>query len=299
MGNKSGKTFFNTAVTITLAGLLLYFIQDIIMWAKYLEPGNLVAYGAPITSVIADGIIIVTLILAIVLLFIGYERTKIFRITIMMGSLYLLIYTLANIFYPFYESSSWSIPGYYGKDILRFFNNSVASSFICLLLLGCISLFVFIFTIVNIRKTEFTIAEKFSYILTLGVMTIFDMACLHWLKALVKDSMGLSPYPYYGFLHLPFILEMILLVAIILLLVANIVNRGNGFLEIMNLVVLNIIFFTIISTAVTGSILKYTLGNYLIPIALGNTLILLGTVLTFIASIILVKKKLKYQKEID
>lgn len=299
MGNKSGKTFFNTAVTITLAGLLLYFIQDIIMWVKYLELGNLVAYGAPITSVIADGIMIVTLILSIVLLFIGFERTKIFRITIMMGSLYLLLYTLANIFFPFYETNSWSIPGFYGKDIVRFFNSYAASSFICLLLLGCISLFVFIFTLANMGKTEFTIAEKFSYILTLGVMTIFDIACLHWLKALVKDAMGLSDLPYYGFFHMPFIFEMMLLIAIILLLVANIVNRGNSYLEIMTLIILNIIFFTIISTAVTGSILKYTISNDLIPIALGNTLILLGTVLTFISSVILIKKKLTQKKQVE
>ncbi|NHJ32738.1 MAG: hypothetical protein FK732_07740 [Asgard group archaeon] len=298
MGNRTGKIFFNVAVTITLAGLLLYFIQDIIMWSRVIEPMTLAKYGAPLTAVIADSIMLVTIILACVLLFIGFDKTKIFRVTIMMGALYLLTYTLANIFYPFYENGSWSL-GYYGKDILKYFNNTAATSFICLLLLSCISLFVVIFTIVNISKEEITVAEKFSYVLTIGVMTIFDMVCLHWLKARVKDSMGLSPFPYYGFLQLPFILEMIFLMAILILIVANITDGGNEFLEIMNLVILNIIFFAIISSAVTGSILRYDISNNLVPIALGNSLILLGTVFTFIASIILIGKKLKQRKRIE
>ncbi|NHJ38784.1 MAG: hypothetical protein FK731_02040, partial [Asgard group archaeon] len=290
MGNE-GKVFFNTAVTITLVGLLFYFVEDLIIWIKYLEPGNIIQYGMPITIVISDVIMMITLIMAMILLFVGFDKTKIFRSTIMMGGVYLLVYTMGHIFMPFYAYSGWTIPSFYGANIVRFFAEEFFTSFICLLLLGCVSLFIIILSIIKMKEEQFTVEEKFSYILTLGIMVIFDIACLHWAKALVREEIGIgfAIIPYYGFLHIPFIFEMMLLIAIILLIVANLFNRGNGYLEVMTLIILNILFITIISTAVVGSVLDFTISNDLIPLALGNSLILLGTVLTFISSIILVK----------
>ena len=69
------------------------------------------------------------------------------------------------------------------------------------------------------------------------------------------------------------------------------VNRGNGFLSITGLILLNIYSIAIISSFVVGSILDFTLDNNYIPLVLGNYFLILGAVLTFISSIIVIKDK--------
>jgi hypothetical protein len=294
MGNDKGKLFFNVALTIALVGLLFHFIQDIIIWARIIEPGNLIAYGTPITIVIADVVVMIMLILIIVLLYIGTDKILLLRIAIIAGAMYLYLYNLSHIFFPFYEDSAWDL-GSYAPNIVRYFSNYYGLSFITLLVVGLVSLFLIILSTAKINEDFITYEEKFTYILTLVVMFVFDISCIHWVKTYAKDTYSYAPAPYYGFLHTPIILEMIIFIALILLLVASMFQLRSEYSEVLTIILVNTYFITSIATLVVGSILNFTTDINIIVFPIGNYLIIIGTVLIFASSIINIKYKLEPQ----
>lgn len=283
MGNNTKNTFFNVSVTIALLGFMLYFIQEIIYWIK-INPAS-ISEALPLSILISDILMIISIILAIVLLFVGFDKVKIFRSVVMLFSLYLLSYTLATTFFPFFDSGSWTMPT---NNIVEFYKDSFLS-FIALLILGLAALYVFIFSAIKMKEDEITIAEKFSYILVLSIMIVFNIANLHFVRFYLVGS----AFPFYGFLFIPFILEMILLAMLVILLTINLVVENNKIVSIFGLLLLNIFLISIITTASVGTTFDFTISNDYIPFALANSLLVLGTVLTFISSIIVAKKQLE------
>jgi len=288
MGNETGKLFFKIAVSITLIGLLLYFVQEIIVWFKIL-PITMPAKGVPATILISNIAILIAIILTIMLLFTGFKNTKIIRATIIMGAVYLLGFTLAHALIPFFNTGSWAIPIFFGNDILTFYRN-YSISFINILLLGIIAIFVITKSITKMNQEKITITEKFTYIVTLSLLLIFNIATVSPIRIFMLGIY--SAIQYYGFFMVPYIIETILIAFAIILLTISIVNKENETVEILGIILLNIFFLSMISTTVIASLLDFTIGNDYIPLVLGNYLIILGTVLTGIASIITIKNKI-------
>jgi hypothetical protein len=284
MGNNEGKTFFNIALTITLTGLILYFIQEMILWLKVF-PVTIAEQGLPITIVISAGLMIIAIILIILMLFMGIEKAKIVRITIIIGALYLLAFTMVNFFVPFFLNSSWALPI---ANIVSFYAAD-GISFIAILLLGIIAIFLFIITIMKMSEDRLTTTEQFTYIVTLGLILIYNMSTYSYQRL---NLLGFSIiFGYSGFFMLPFIYESILIALAIILLGIKVANGGSRVLNILGLILLNIFFLSFISMTVPSTVLDITASNDYVAFALGNYLIILGTVLTAIASIMLVKKK--------
>ncbi|NHJ47579.1 MAG: hypothetical protein FK733_07315 [Asgard group archaeon] len=282
MGNNNGNSFFKIAITITLTGFLLYFIQEIITWAKY--PGSIGDFGVPITIIISAALMLITIILLIIVLFMGFDNAKMIRVAIMIGALYLLAFTMVNFFFPFFDNSSWSL----GGDILGFYQFD-ALSFICLLLLGIVSIFLFVFSITKMSEDRIITSELITYILTLGLILVFDASSISSQRI---SLLGFAFFGYYGFFMLPFFYEIVLLALLIIILGIRVANRENNTLDILGIILLNIFFVSIISITASGTIWDVTYSNDTIPYCLGNYLLVLGTVLTFIASIIKINGKL-------
>jgi len=288
MANETGKLFFKIAMSITLFGLLLYFVQEIIVWFKILAI-TMPANGVPGTILISNIAIMIAIILTIILLFTGFKNTKIIRTTIILAAFYLLGFTLAHAFMPFFNTGSWAIPAFFGNDIIRFYS-FYDISFINLLLLGIIAIFVIAKTITKMKQEKITITEKFTHIGTLSLLLIFNMATRSPIRIMMQGIY--SAYQYYGFFMTPYIIESILIAFAIILLIISIANKENKTVKILGIILLNIFFISMISTTVVDSILDFTIGSDYIPLVLGNYLLIIGTVLTGIASIIRIKNKI-------
>ncbi len=289
MGNETGKLFFRIAVSITLLGLLLYFVQEIIVWFRQL-PIIMPANGVPATILISNIAMMIAIILVIILLFTGFKNTKITRITIIIGAVYLLGFTIAHAFIPFFNTGNWAIPIFFGKNIVAFYSY-YDISFINLLLLGIISIFVIGKSITKMNQEKITITEKFTYIVVLSLLFIFNLSTISTLKGFLLGVY--SVLQYYGFFMLPYIIETILIAFAIILFAISIGNKENKTVKILGIILLNIFFISMISTTVTDSILNFTIGAEYIPLVTGNYLIIIGTVLTSIASIITIKNKIQ------
>jgi hypothetical protein len=284
MGNNEGKTFFNIALTITLTGLILYFIQEMIFWLKVF-PVTIGEQGVPITIVISAGLMIIAIISIILMLFMGFSKTKTVRFAIMIGALYLLAFTMVNFFVPFFLNSSWALPI---ANIVAFYANDVIS-FIVLLLMGIIAIFLFIISIMKMSEDRLTTTEQFTYIVTLGLILIYNVSSYSYQR---YNLLGFSIlFGYFGFFMLPIYFESILIALVIILLGIKVANGGSRVLNILGLILLNIFFLSFISITVPSTVLDITQSNDTVAFALGNYLILIGTVLTAIASIMMVKKK--------
>ena len=286
MGNKTGKLFFKIALSISLTGLLLYFIQEIIYWTRIL-PVGIMDQGFPITIVISDGFMIIGIILAIVWIFMGFEKMKILRAALMMGALYLLTYTFANLFAPFFGNSAWGIPVMFGNNIVNFYAFE-GLSFILLLILGLVAIFTFIQLITKSGEDEITVAERFTLIIILVLIIISDLATINMPRYYL---LGFSFWGYYGFFFLPMFLDAFLIALVVVLTTMTLTMKGSKAVSILGIVLLNLFLIGLISTVVSDTVLDFTASNNTVPFALGNSLLLLGTVLTAIASIQLVKNK--------
>lgn len=205
-----------------------------------------------------------------------------------MGAVYLLGFTLAHAFIPFFYTGNWAIPPGYGNDILTYYR-FYSISFINILLLGIIAMFVIVKSITKMNQEKITMTEKFTYIVTLSLLLIFNIATRSTIRSIM---LGTYSFQYYGFFMLPYIIETILIAFAIILLTISIVNKENKTVKILGIILLNIFFLSMISTTVIASLLDFTLSNDYIPLVLGNYLIILGTVLTSIASIITIKNKI-------
>lgn len=289
MGNETGKLFFRIAVSITLLGLLLYFVQEIIVWFRQL-PIIMPANGVPATILISNIAMMIAIILVIILLFTGFKNTKITRITIIIGAVYLLGFTIAHAFIPFFNTGNWAIPIFFGKNIVAFYSY-YDISFINLLLLGIIAIFVIGKSITKMNQEKITITEKFTYIVVLSLLFIFNLSTISTLKGFLLGVY--SVLQYYGFFMLPYIIETILIAFAIILFAISIGNKENKTVKILGIILLNIFFISMISTTVTDSILNFTIGAEYLPLVTGNYLIIIGTVLTSIASIITIKNKIQ------
>ncbi|NHK32177.1 MAG: hypothetical protein FK730_12540, partial [Asgard group archaeon] len=235
------------------------------------------ANGLPATVFISDGIMIITIILTIMMLFIGFEKTKIVRTTVIMGTLYLLVFTLAHALIPFFNTGNWAIPLFFGKNIVLFYSN-YSISFINLLLLGIITIFVIVNSITQMNQEKITITEKITYIVMLCLILIFNISTLSALRVYLIGMLSASLY--YGFFMLPYVLETILIAFAIILITMSIVSKENKVINILGLILVNIFFLGFISATVINTNMNLTIGGNYVPIALGNYLIILGTVLT-------------------
>lgn len=140
------------------------------------------------------------------------------------------------------------------------------------------------------NQEKITLTEKFTYIVMLCLLFIFNLSTLSALRAYLLGMY--SATLYYGFFMLPYILETILIAFAIILLTISIVNKESKLINILGLILLNIFFLSLISTTVISTNMNLTIsGNYL-PIALGNYLIIPGTVITCIMSILMIKNKI-------
>ena len=288
MGNETGKLFFKIAVSITLFGLLLYFVQEIILWFRIL-PITMPAQGVPATILVSNIAIMIAIILSIILLLTGFKNTSIIRTTIIMAALYLLGFALTHAFMPIFNNANWGIPAFFGNNILRFYSY-YDISFINVLLIGIIAIFVIVKTITKTTQEKITITEKFTYIVTLSLLLIFNISTISPTRSIFLGDY--SAYQYFGFFMEPYIIETILIAFAIILLTISITNKENKAVKILGIILLNIFFISMISTTVTDSLLNFTIGAEYIPIVLGNYLLIFGTVLTSIASIITIRNKI-------
>ena len=206
MGNETGKLFFKIAVSITLIGLLLYFVQEIIVWFKILAI-TMPANGVPATILISNIAIMIAIILAIILLFTGFKNTKIIRTTIILAAFYLLGFALTHAFMPFFNTGVWAIPAFFGNDILTFYRY-YNISFINMLLLGIMAIFVIAKTITKMTQEKITITEKFTYIVTLSLLLIFNISTVSPIRTMMLGMY--SAIQYYGFFMVPYIIETII-----------------------------------------------------------------------------------------
>ena len=280
MGNTEKNTFFNISVTVALVGFLVYFVREIFFWVDY----DAFDEAFPLVAFISCILLIIAIITLIVLLYVGMDVVVLFRIVVMLFSLYILSYALATIFYPFMIEGNWNIPN---EGLMRMFKDTYSLSFINLIILGAAVLFLFVFSIVQIKKEEITSSEKFTYILVLSLMLVFDIANVHYTKALLFVSVDL-----FGFFYLPIYLEMILLALLIILLTIGLILNDSEIVSLLGLVMLNIFFISVISTITVNTGFDFSTDTQTLLLAIGNIVLILGTILTFISSIISARNQL-------
>ncbi|MHA1501871.1 MAG: hypothetical protein ACTSSB_08480, partial [Candidatus Heimdallarchaeota archaeon] len=274
----SNNMFFKSAIVVALLGVMLYFIQEIVLWANMygMDPPQ---YGFRLLTMICDGIMIIAIILIVVFILIGKDKKTILRIAVLTGALYLFAYAFSLFFYPFFNYGDWELYNDYiaaGYNILDFYQYFSGASFISLLLTCAYSIYLIVLASMSFGKEEITILESFSLILLFGLLFVFDNANVHLPRAFLFYT-GL-PISYYGFFMIPIFVEMILLVAGIVLLTLQLTNNAEKISKLLGIVFINIFFIAMISTTVISAGFVFEEPD-LVPFAIGSILICIGTLL--------------------
>jgi hypothetical protein len=270
--------FFKISIAVGLMGPLMYLLQEMI--------ASFQSQAYPVFTAIADIIGIFAIIAVILWLFLPKFKLILLNIIFLLGIGYVLFFIFANFFISEYFVS---IPGWF---TLEYFGrlSAVGISFIGMLLLTLLSIgLIVIFSLNFGKRDQFGIFEKFTIILWIIIIGIFDFTSNFYLRNV--DTFASPLNTQLGITFLPATIEIILILFLAIILVLNFfVGISKKILNLLTLLLINTVFLTL--TISTVNYIGFTLpSNVLIFSIFGNIFLIIGATSLLVCSFLVLKTK--------
>ncbi|MBN1330361.1 MAG: hypothetical protein JXA54_12880 [Candidatus Heimdallarchaeota archaeon] len=271
--NKKTNLAFVISIAVMLSGLVFYLIHEFVYVINLSTLPS--AYRAFVG--IADFIGMAALIVIILALFLPKIEKLFWTLAIILGSGYVFFYLFGHFM---------AVQGVTGSDLLARYS-SVGLSFFGLLLICCFSILMIVVFVMRFKKTEeFAIYEKFSIILWLTFIGIFDFLTIYLIRL---GSFG----AVLGITFLPSTIEMIyLLFGTILLTLSFFIGVKKNILSLLVLLLANVIAITYAIGTVSATGFPFFRINT--ALIIGNFLVLFGAVALVVSTFFILK--IKYEK---
>jgi len=270
--NKLLNLFFKIAITIGLAGIFMYLMQE---WIAALESEAYTVFIA-----IANIIGMFAIIVFIVRLFVTKHEMLIMNIAILLAAVYIFLYIFGHFFIPQYVGISSSLSAFKDNNV-----NFVGVLVLCLLSIGVIVVFALRFT----KRDQFGIYEKFAVILWVIALGIFTFASKLYFR--VEEAFANVLDPFLGITFLPNMFEFIFILFIAIYLVFSFfVGVNEKILGLLQLLILNSVFltFAIATTNIIG--FDFPDNVYIFSI-FGNIFVILGALGLVVCTVFVLREK--------
>jgi hypothetical protein len=279
--NKLIDILFKVAIAIGLAGIVMYLIQEI--------STSFIGAAYPIIMVIADFLGIFALIGLIVWLFIVDDhKPLVLNISILIGACSVFLFIFSHFFVTLYT-------GFSTGNILNDFIFS-GTNFIALILLNILNIGVIVLFSLKLAKpaAEMPVYEKFTILLWLVALGIFDSTSSYWIRqnsafsGVIGATLGIS--------FLPVMLELLVLLFIAVLLIFKYFGKiKDDTLTIFTIFVMDVIF--LIYAFVTVNFVGFNFSTAsLIPAIIGNHFFMIGALMVLIMTFFLLREKFPGKK---
>lgn len=279
--NKHTNRFFLISISVILAGILMYLIQEMV--------ASMQQFAYPAFVVIADFLGIFAIIGLIVWLFWPKFQTLIMNIVILLSLGYVLFFFFGHFFAPRYDGNTSS-------NILENFSDT-SLDFIGLLILFLFTIgMIVIFAMKFAKRTEFAMYEKFTVILWLIILGIFDSLFFYIIRSSETFDTTFFSFANIGISFLPRFTELIYaFFGGVLLILYFFVGVNKKILNLLTLLLLNIIAFTLLIGTVGDLGFAPPSAEYT-PMIMGNVFIIIGTVALAVCTFFVLR--IKYPKSL-
>ncbi|NHJ87253.1 MAG: hypothetical protein FK734_17450 [Asgard group archaeon] len=271
--NKVLNILFQLAITLGLAGIIMYLIQEIVLVVSN------AAYAVLI--IIADIIGIFALIAIIVWMFIPKEQELVLNISFILGAAYILIFSFAHFFVVMYRNNNeiFISTGNFLDDFII-----SGTSFIGLFLVILVTIGVIVFFSMRFKKKEeMAIYEKIVLLLWFVLIAIYDFSGNYYLRQTL-DSTTLFGTVNYGITFLPTMLEFVLLLFASILIIIKLFTKSNDKVMMpLLLLLLNMIFFGYTIGSVNTIGFDFT-APARVPAVVGNHFLMIATLAIVLTS---------------
>ncbi|MHA1504784.1 MAG: hypothetical protein ACTSPT_06295 [Candidatus Heimdallarchaeota archaeon] len=270
--NKLLNIFFKVAITLGLAGIFFYLLQE---WIAAFQSEAYTVFIA-----IANVIGMATIVIFIVRLYITKNEMLVSNLAILIAAVYIFVYIFGHFFIPQYVGIITSFDSYTDNGV-----NFIGVLILTLLTVGVIVLFSLRFT----KRDQFGIFEKFAVILWVITLGIFTFSSKLFFR--VEEAFANVLDPFLGFTFLPVNFEFIFILFIaIYLILSFFVGVNEKILGLLQLLILNAIFLT--AAIVTTNTIGFDFpDNIFIFSILGNILVILGALMLVGCTVFVLKEQ--------
>ena len=270
--NKKTNMSFVISIAVMLSGLVFYLIHEFV--------SVMVASAHHAFAAIGDLLGIFALIGIIVSLFVPKIEKLLRNISIILGCGYVAFYLFGHFFTP-------SFYGTTGGLLTRFSLNGL--SFIGLLLLFIFTILMIVIFSMRIKVQEdLPIYQKFSIILWLVLLGVFDFVCFYMVRLLAFGAI-------LGITFLPTTLELIyFLFGATLLILSFFIGVKKNILSLLVLLFANILAVSYAIGTVNFVGFNFVVANT--ALIIGNFLIIMGAIALVVCTYFILK--IKYEKPV-
>lgn len=279
--NKHTNRFFLISISVILAGILMYLIQEMV--------ASMQQFAYPAFVVIADFLGIFAIIGLIVWLFWPKFQTLIMNIVILLSLGYVFFFFFGHFFAPRYDGNTSS------NILVNFSNTNLDFVGLLILFLFTIGMIV-IFAMKFAKRTEFALYEKFTVIIWLIILGIFDSLFFYIIRSNETFDTTFFSFANIGISFLPRSTELIYaFFGAVLLILYFFVGVNKKILNLLTLLLLNIIAFTLLIGTVGDLGFAPPSAEYT-PMIMGNVFIIIGTVALAVCTFFVLR--IKYPKSL-
>ncbi|NHJ48870.1 MAG: hypothetical protein FK733_13885 [Asgard group archaeon] len=270
--------FFKISITVGLAGLFMYLLQEMIAAAQSF------AYTAFIF--LADLIGMFAIIAAIIWLFIPKHKLIFQNIVFLLGIGYVLLFVFANFLIGNYSIPGWFLLSYFEKL------STVGISFVGMILIMIFSLGLVVVLSMNFRKRDqFGIFEKFPIIIWVILIGIFDITANYYLRNVETFDIPTTATIQLGVTFLPVTLELVLILFLAIILILNFfVGINEKILSLLNLLLVNIFFLSVAVSTVSS--IGFTVSDSVYAVSIiGHVFAMIAAVSLVVCTFFILKEK--------
>jgi len=270
--NKVLNIIFKVAITLGIAGIILFLLQEIVTSAS--------GTAYTILVLIADIIGIFALISLIVWFYIPKQQALVLNLTYILGAVYVFLFAFAHFFSTMYINNNVAPIGT-GNFLDDFIFSGV--SFIGLIILVIVTIGVIvIFSLRFTKREEMEVYEKITILFWVILIAIYDFTGFYYVRQNITFDKILTIN--LGITFLPNILELIIILFAAILIIFNLFTKTDKkILSIFSIALLNIVFFAFAIATVNYVGFDFT-NALVIPAIIGNHFIMIGTLAIIICT---------------
>lgn len=277
--NKILNVVFQVAITIGIAGLAMFLIQEIVaLWIA-------TASAYTVILIIADFIGIFSLITFGVWMYLSVNRDITLNIALVMAGVFVFLYAFAQFFVL-------ALSGSPAGNILRDYTAAGVSLIGLVALVILTGLMIAIFILRFIKRDAMPVYEQYAVLVWLLVIAIYDFSGFYYAKQTITYAISGTPNEIFlGITFLPRALELIFLLFGALLIIYKLFGKMDVKVEkILLLTLVNAVFLSLAIGTVNG--LGINFGNTAtIPFVIGAHFIMASCLAVMITTFIMLIKE--------
>lgn len=271
--------FFKISIAVGLMAPFMYLIQELI--------ASIQSYAYPAFVIIADLIGIFTIIAVIIWLFLPKYELILLNIIFILGIGYVMFFIFAHFFLENYLNAipGWALFTYFEKL------SALGISFVGMILVTIFSIGLIVIFSMNFgKRDQFAIYEKFTIILWVLIIGIFDFTANYYLRDFETFNNPLT-IPL-GVTFLPATIEFILFLVIAIILILNFfVGINQKILSLLTLLIINTFFITLAISSVNLIGFSISNGNKYVVSILGNVFAMIAAISLVVCTFLVLMTK--------